>query len=136
MIRRMRNVSLTINHNLIPQNQMVNQGQNHIDSPANMLQQQASYEVSAMILSFHSLIGRKRKKTSANRLRLISLLLIISPLASQRPEKKVFPSPIEMITFGTFATHTEGLGHGGVAGWKKIDCYYRHLRSATFAFSS
>lgn len=31
----------------LQQNPMVNQGQNHIDSPANMLQQQASYEVSA-----------------------------------------------------------------------------------------
>lgn len=36
------------------QNPMVNQGQNHIDSPANMLQQQASFEVSAIIIQILS----------------------------------------------------------------------------------
>lgn len=55
---------------------MVNQGQNHIDSPANMLQQQASYEVSAVII-FQSPLQSPyqvlRKETSTNRLRLISL---------------------------------------------------------------
>lgn len=33
---------------------MVNQGQNHIDSPANMLQQQASYEVSDDLIFFRN----------------------------------------------------------------------------------
>lgn len=42
---------------------MVNQGQNHIDSPANMLQQQASYEVSLII----QIVLSARKKTSTNR---------------------------------------------------------------------
>lgn len=59
---------------------MVNQGQNHIDSPANMLQQQASYEVSATIIqmpSFLCVINAKRNwETSANRLRLIQSLLL------------------------------------------------------------
>jgi len=40
-----------------PQNQMVNQGQqNHIDSPANMLQQQHSYEVSFFFVRFSVLL--------------------------------------------------------------------------------
>ncbi|CRK98539.1 CLUMA_CG011890, isoform A [Clunio marinus] len=37
-----------LNNGMPVQNPMVNQGQNHIDSPANMLQQQASYEVSSV----------------------------------------------------------------------------------------
>jgi hypothetical protein len=40
---------------------MVNQGQNHLDSPANMLQQQASYEVSRNP-NFHLEIENKLKK--------------------------------------------------------------------------
>lgn len=45
---------------------MVNQGQNHIDSPANMLQQQASYEVSPAINILVTLIARKETSTNSS----------------------------------------------------------------------
>lgn len=45
---------------------MVNQGQNHIDSPANMLQQQASYEVSFTIYYQIILIARKETSTKSS----------------------------------------------------------------------
>lgn len=40
---------------------MVTQGQNHIDSPANMLQQQHSYEVSEKNISILSLLAVGRR---------------------------------------------------------------------------
>lgn len=46
---------------------MLNQGQNHIDSSANMVQKQAGYEVSAIIIQIILINKPKMKRTRKKR---------------------------------------------------------------------
>lgn len=98
---------------------MVNQGQNHIDSPANMLQQQASYEVSAIII--HKILIKKTKRMKKLQQivsELISLLPVIFPSLfahSERPEKLSFDRNHDKF-LPTFVAHTPGLVFDGREG--------------------
>jgi hypothetical protein len=92
---------------------MVNQGQNHIDSPANMLQQQASYEVSATLCLRALISGKSERKKNFIESSAVNKFVAHNFFASQRPEKKgekFFFSDRRRITLRTFATHTGGLG--------------------------
>jgi hypothetical protein len=91
---------------------MVNQGQNHIDSPANMLQQQASYEVSATLCLRALIIDEREQKKNFIESSAVNKFVAHDSFASQnapkkkRGEKFPFSSDRRRIALRTFATHT------------------------------
>lgn len=126
------------------QNQMVNQGQNHIDSPANMLQQQASYEVSATLCLRALIIDEREQKKNFIESSAVNKFVAHDSFASQNAPRKKGRKVSFLLR--SKADSAQNFRHSHLRAWPwwgglvwvvggKIDCYYRHLRSATFAFS-